>query len=81
MQSSINTLRQYFLSRKVSWLEALPLALWGLNDLPGAVAPYSSHWLVFGPDPIAVGNLPQVVDSEGCEDATELIKRVAAERQ
>ena len=39
MQSTVNTLQQYLLSRKMSWLQALPLALWGLNDLPGAVAP------------------------------------------
>ena len=70
LQSTINTLRQYLLSRKVKWLEALPLALWGLNDLLGAVAPYSPHWLVFGRDAIGAGNLPLVVDSEGCEDAT-----------
>ena len=81
VQSTINTLRQYLLSRKVSWLEVLPLALWGLNDLPGAVAPYSPHRLVFGRDPIGVGNLPLVVDSEGCEDAPQFFKRVAAERE
>ena len=39
VQSTINTLRQYLLSRKMSWLEALQLALWGPNDHPGAVAP------------------------------------------
>ena len=39
VQSTINTMRQYLFSSKVSWLEALPLALRGLNDLPGAVAP------------------------------------------
>ena len=66
MQSTINTLRQYLLSRKVSWLNALPLPLWALNDIPGAVAPYSPHRQVFGRDPIGVGDLPPVVDSEGC---------------
>ena len=80
-QSTINTLRQYLLSRKVSWLEALPLALWGLNDLPGAVAPYSPHRLVFGRDPIGLGDLPPVVDSEDCEDTTKFFQRVAAERE
>ena len=56
VHSTINTLRQYLLSRKVSSLDALPLALWGLNDLPGAVTPYSPHRLVFGCDPIGVGD-------------------------
>ena len=72
VQGTINTLRQYLLSGKVSLLEALPLALWGLNDLPAAVAPYSPHLLVLGRDPIGVGDLPPVVDGEGCEDATLL---------
>ena len=81
VQSTINTLRQYVLSRKVSWLEALPLALWNLNDLPGAVAPYSPHRLVFRRDPIGMGDLAPVVDSEGCEDATQFFKRMAAERE
>ena len=44
------------------------------------MAPYSLHRLVFGCDPIGVGNLPPVVDSEGCEDATQFCNRVAAER-
>ena len=81
VQSTITTLRQYLLSRRVSWLEALPLALRGLNDLLGAVAPYSPHRLVFGGDPIGVNNLPPVVDSEGCEDATQFFKWLAAERE
>ena len=81
VQSTINTVRQYLLSRKVSCLEAFPLALWGLNDFSGAVAPYSPHWLPFGRDPIEVGNLLPVVDSERREDATKLFKRVAAERE
>ena len=81
MQISINSLGQYLLSRKVGWLEALPLVLWGLNDLPRAVAPYSTHQLVFERHPIGVGDLPPVVDSEGCEDATQFFKKVAAERE
>ena len=55
VQSTINTLRQYLLSTKVSCLEMLPLALLDVNDLPGAVAPYSPHRLVFGRDPIRGG--------------------------
>ena len=74
VQTTVNTLRQYLLSRKMSWLKALPLALWGLNDLPWAVAPYSPHWLVFGRDPIGVGDLPPVVDSEGCGDAPSFLR-------
>ena len=74
VQSTVYTLRQYLLSRKMSWLEALPLALWGLTDLLRAVAPYSPDRLVFGRDPIGVGDLPPVVDSEGCEEATHFLR-------
>ena len=54
--------------------------MWGLNDLPRAVAPYSPHWLVFGRDPIEVGNLPPVVDKAGCKDATRFFKQLSEER-
>ena len=81
VQSTINTLRQYLLSRQVSLPEALPLALWGVNDLPGAVAPYSPHRLVFGCDPTGVADLPPVVDRQGCVDANKFFKRVAADRE
>jgi len=40
------------------WYHALPLALWGLNDLPGVVSPYSPHRLLFGRDPNRVCRLP-----------------------
>ena len=77
VQSTINTLRPYLLSRRVSWLAALQLVLWGSNDLPGAVAPYSPHRQVFGRDSIGVDDLPPVVDIEGYEDATQFLKEVA----
>ena len=34
---------------------------------------------MFERDAIGLGDLPRVVDSEGCEDATQFLKRVAAE--
>ena len=45
------------------------------------MASYSPHRLVFGPAPIGLGDLPPVVNSEGCEDATGFYKRVAAETE
>ena len=36
---------------------------------------------MFGRDPIGVGDLPPVVDSEGCEDAGQVFKRAAAKRE
>ena len=58
--------------------------LWGLNDLPGAVAPYSPHRLVSGRDPIGFGDIPPppppTVDT-GVEDATEYFRKAQGERQ
>ena len=55
VQSIVNSLRQYLEQRggssKHSWVESLTLALWALNDLPGAVSGYSPHRLVFGRHP------------------------------
>ena len=52
VQSIVNSLRQYLEqrggSRKQSWVESLALALWALNNLPGAVSGYSPHQLLLG---------------------------------
>ena len=55
VQSIMNALRLYLVLCKLGWVYALPFALWGLNDLPGPIAPYSPHRLVFGRDPIGFG--------------------------
>ena len=61
VQSIVNSLRQYLEQRggcsKHSWMEGLPLALWALNDLLGAVSGYSPHRLIFGRDPVGWGGL------------------------
>ena len=84
VRSVICLLRQ-FLEQRVkgkhsNWITSLPLALWGLNDLPGAVHPYSPHWLVFGREPIGWGHCPPYVDEEGCEDAGVFFRRLVQER-
>jgi transposase InsO family protein len=81
VQSIVNSLRQYLVLRKMEWVYALPFALWGLNDLPGAVAPYSPHRLVFGRDPIGFGEVPPLTTDTGIEDATEYFTRIGKERQ
>ena len=67
--------------RKLDWIYALPFALWGLNDLPGPVAPYSPHRLVFGRDPIRFGEVPPLTVDTWVEDATEYFRRAKDERQ
>ena len=84
VQSVICSLRQFLEQRgkgkHSNWITSLPLALWGLNDLPGAVHPYSSHRLVFGREPIGWGDCPPYVDEEGCEDAGVFFRRLVQER-
>ena len=52
-----------------------------LNDLPGVVAPYSPHRLVFGRDLIGLGDNPAFVPSDGCMDAISFFQKVADERK
>ena len=69
---------------KLNKAHVLPFGLWGLNDLPGEVAPYSPHRLVFGRDPIAFASIPPpppTVDDTGVEVATEDFRRAHGERQ
>ena len=67
--------------RELDWIYALPFALWGLNDLPGPIAPDSPHRLVFGRDPIGFGEVPPLTVDTGVEDATEYFRRAQDERQ
>ena len=50
--------QRYDKKRKTSWVELLPMAVFTLNDTPGAVAPYSPHQIVFGRNPIGPFEVP-----------------------
>ena len=54
-------LRKYLCHCGGNWYHALPVAVWGLNDPPGIVAPYSLHRLVIGRDPPGLGDCPPYV--------------------
>ena len=60
--------RLYSEQRQAPRVNALPLAVWAVNDLPGIHSPYSPHKLVFGRDPIGFGDCLPVQD-ECAEDA------------
>ena len=79
VKSVVNALRRFLEERPSNWVEALPMALWGLNDLPGAVTPYSPHRLVFGRDPPGFGDTPPMEDWQGPEDALQFFERVSQE--
>ena len=75
VQSTINALRLYLVFRKLDWIYAQPLVLWGLDDLPGPIAAYSPHRLVFGRDPIRFAGVPPLTVDTGMEHATEHFRR------
>ena len=64
--SVICSLRQFYEQRGKQkhsiWITSLPLALWGLNDLPTPVHTYSALRLVFGREHIGWGDGPLYVD-------------------
>ena len=84
VKSVVETLRVYLQETNTptsQWYWKLPMALWGLNDLPGAIAPYSPHRLLFGRDPIGFGDMPPIVQENGCEDALDFFLRLGRERE
>ena len=84
VESVVETLRVYLQETNTptsQWYWKLPMALWGLNDLPGAIAPYSSHRLLFGRDPVGFGEMPPIVEENGCEGALDFFLRLGRERE
>ena len=81
VQAVQDALRTFLEGRKQSWVTALPLALWGLNDLPGPVSPFSPHRLVFGRDAVGFGDAAPYTDADGCEDAGAFFRRLVQERE
>ena len=61
----------YSRQRGGDWYHALPVAMWGLKDLPGIVAPYSPHRLVFGRHPSGFEDCPLYLSEEGSEEALD----------
>ena len=80
VKAVVNSLRLYLEQRKALWVNALPLAVWAVNDLPGIHGPYSPHRLVFGRDPIGFGDCPPVQD-DCAEDALTFFSRLEKERR
>ena len=71
----INALRLYLVFRKLNWVYALPFALWGLNDLRGAIVSYSPQQLVFGRDPFRIGEVAPHTVGGGLVGATDYFRR------
>ena len=58
VKSVVNILRRTLEGERKNWVQVLPWALFQLNDLPGFIAPHSPHKIVFGRDPVAIGDIP-----------------------
>ena len=54
----IEMLRRALAESRVPWVQALPWALWQLNDLQGVDGSHSPHMIVFGREPIGLGDAP-----------------------
>ena len=84
VQSIVNPLRQHLEqcggSSKHSWVESLPLALWALNDLPGAVSGCAPHRLLFGRYPVGSGDCLPVSLQDAAEDAGQFFGGMLDER-
>jgi hypothetical protein len=65
-----------------NWVVALPLALWAINEAPGAVSPHSPHQIVFGRDMVGFGEEPNLSiprpSAEG-EEYFEVISKMRAD--
>ena len=84
VKSVVETLRVYLQGTNTPTSHRywkLPLTLWGLNDLPDAIAPYSPHRLSFGRDPIGFRDMPPIVEENRCEDALDFFLRLGRERE
>ena len=81
VQMVIQSLRKVIAqSGKKNWPELLLLALRTLNDLPGP-AGYSPQQLVFGREPMGLGDCPPISPTTGCEDALQFFERLISERK
>ena len=57
------------------------MGLWGLNDLPGAITPYSPHRLVFGRESPWFGHCPPMGARDRPEDGLQFFDRILQEQQ
>ena len=87
VQVVVDSLRKFLehvsaqkVKHKHTWLDLLPLAIWSANGLPGPIAGYSPHTLLFGQNPVGFGEHPPLVADHGSDDALQFFRRVESER-
>ena len=58
LRAIVSVLRLALADYQQDWLTALPWAVFQQNSLPGIVLPHSPHKIVFGREPVALGEIP-----------------------
>ena len=79
VESVVESLRLYLKETNTptgQWYWKRPMALWGLHDLQGAIAPYSPHR-----DPFGLKDMPPIVDKNSCGDALDFFLHLGRERE
>ena len=77
----VDMLRRSLAYDHVPWIQVLPWALWQLNDLPGVNGVHSPHKIVFGRDPIGLGDAPQLRLSRPAANAEKFTEDIQALRR
>jgi hypothetical protein len=81
VKAVVSMLRKCLVQRHQSWHNALPLAVWAINEAPGVLSPYSPHNIVFGRDMIGFGEEPNLDIPKHSETGEIWFKKLCFERQ
>ena len=72
----IEVLRRALADAEGTWLDHLPWALWTLNSLPGVDGEHSPHFILFGREPIGLGDCPALRNGRTAVAAEQWMQRV-----
>ena len=77
----VDMLRRALVEMPTEWPQALPWALWQLNELPGVDGAHSPHTLVFGREPIGLGDAPGYRIGRSSDLAEQWFQKIQKLRQ
>jgi transposase InsO family protein len=84
VKAVVSMLRRTVTALNCKWLTALPWALNQINSLPGLLLDYSPYKIVFGREPICVGDIPSTLrtrTSVSCEEWFEKLQKLRKDVQ
>ena len=73
-------LRRSLAAFKRSWVQALPWVIFQINDIPGVDNAHSPHKIVFGRDPIGLGDSPPLHQGRFSATAEEWFQNLSTLR-